>query len=89
MGVLWPGGRASDSKSIGPGFDLQSGLGVVSLIKTQLTPHSPEYWLIPKKQWLRPDMTEKLLNGMLNLSTNKILTFVSSLQGVVVEPLTL
>ena len=27
-----------------------------------------EYWLIPRKLWLRPDMTEELLTGMLNLN---------------------
>ena len=28
------------------------------------------YRLIPRKQWLHPDMTEKLLTGMFNLKTN-------------------
>ena len=27
--------------------------------------------LLPRKRWLRPDMTEKLLTGMLSLNTNK------------------
>ena len=27
--------------------------------------------LLPRKQWLRPDMTEKLLTGTLSLNTNK------------------
>ena len=33
--------------------------------------NSPKYWLIPRKQWLCPDMTKKLLTGTLNLNTNK------------------
>ena len=32
---------------------------------------SPLYWLIPRKQWLSPDMIEKLLSVMLNHNTNK------------------
>ena len=32
--------------------------------------NSREYWLKPMKRWLRPDMTEKLLTGTFNLSTN-------------------
>ena len=32
-GVRWPGGRASDSKSRGPGFDSHTGHRVVSLNK--------------------------------------------------------
>ena len=27
--------------------------------------------VIPRKQWLSPDMTEKLLSGMLSINTNK------------------
>ena len=37
----------------------------MSWSKTQ-TPHSS---LIPRKQWLHPDMTENLLTGMLNYKT--------------------
>ena len=41
----------------------------VSFSKT----HWPtEYWLIPMKLWLRPDMTEKLLTWMLNVNTDKL-----------------
>ena len=31
----------------------------------------PEILVIPRKQWHRPDMTEKLLTGTLSLNTNK------------------
>ena len=32
----------------------------------------PKGLVIPRKRWLRPDMTEKLLTGTLNLNTNKL-----------------
>ena len=41
---------------------------VVSLSKTL---YSPKVLVIPRKGWLCPDMTEKLLTGTLNLNTNK------------------
>ena len=41
---------------------------VVSLSKTL---YSPKVLVIPRKRWLHPDMTEKLLTGTLNLNTNK------------------
>ena len=41
---------------------------VVCLSKTL---YSPKVLVIPWKRWLRPDMTEKLLTGTLNLNTNK------------------
>ena len=41
---------------------------VVSLRKTL---YSPKVLVMPRKRWLRPDMTEKLLTGNLNLNTNK------------------
>ena len=31
----------------------------------------PKVLVIPRKRWLRPDMTEKLLTGTLNLNTNE------------------
>ena len=34
MGARWPSGKASDSKSRGPGFDPHKGHRVVSLSKT-------------------------------------------------------
>ena len=33
--------------------------------------YSPKVLVIPRKSWLRPDMTEKLLTGTLSLNTNK------------------
>ena len=42
---------------------------VLSLSKTI---YSPKVLVIPRKRWLRPDMTEKLLTGTLSLNTNKL-----------------
>ena len=54
---------------------IQEVLGSISTwgVMCPLAKHinSPEYWLIPRKRWLCPDMTEKLLTGMLSLNTNK------------------
>ena len=41
---------------------------VVSLSKTL---YSPKLLVIPRKRWLCPGMTEKLLTGMFNLNANK------------------
>ena len=57
----WPSGRASDSGARGWGFDPHSGLRVVSLSKIHLPPQ--KVLVIPRKRWLRFDMTEKLLTG--------------------------
>ena len=46
---------------------------VVSLSQTL---YSPKVLVIPRKQWLRPDMTEKLLTGMLSLNTTKTNKFL-------------
>ena len=43
-------------------------LSVVSLSKAHLL---PTVLVKPRKRWLRPDMTEKLLTGTLSLNTNK------------------
>ena len=40
---------------------------VVSLSKTL---YSPKVLLLPRKRWLRPDLTEKLLTGTLRLNLN-------------------
>ena len=56
----WPSGRASDSGAIGRGFDPHLGRRVVSLSDTFT---SQKVLVIPRKRWLRPDMTEKLLTG--------------------------
>ena len=51
-----PSGRASDSGASGRGFDPHSGRRVVSLSKIHLPPKN--VLVIPRKRWLRPDMTE-------------------------------
>ena len=51
--------RASDSGARGRGFDPHSGRRVVSLTPQKVL-------VIPRKRWLRPDMTEKLFTGMLS-----------------------
>ena len=38
--------------------------------------NSTEYWLLRRKQWLPPTMTEKLLAWTLSLNTNKHLTLI-------------
>ena len=61
----------SDSKSRGPGFDSHKRHRVVSLSKAHPL---PTVLVKPRKRWLRPDMTEKLLTGTLSLNTNEVLT---------------
>ena len=56
-----------DSGTRGLGFETYLH-HVVSLGKTL---YSPKVLVIPRKRWLRPDMTEKLLTGKLNLNTKK------------------
>ena len=62
--------NASDPRSRGPGFEPHSG-------QTMLCPwarhiHSPKVLVIPRKWWLRPNMTEKLFTGTLKIkSTNQ------------------
>ena len=65
-GARWPGGGASDSEARGRGFDTYIHR-VVSLSKDTFTPR--KVLVIPRKQWLRPDMTEKLLTATLSLAT--------------------
>ena len=67
-GARWRSGRASDSESWGPGFEPHKRHRVVSLSKAHLL---PTVLVKPRKRWLRPDMTEKLLTGTLSLNTNK------------------
>ena len=67
-GARWRSGRASDSESRGPGFEPHKRHRVVSLSKAHLL---PTVLVKPRKRWLRPDMTEKLLTGTLSLNTNK------------------
>ena len=68
-GARWRSGRASDSESRGPGFEPHKRHRVVSLSKAHLL---PTVLVKPRKRWLRPDMTEKLLTGTLSLNTNKL-----------------
>ena len=58
--ILWPSGIASDSEVRGRGFDPHSGRRVVSLGKINLP--SKKVLVIPRKRWLRPDMTEKIVD---------------------------
>ena len=55
------GGRGSDSGARVWGFDPHSVRSVVSLSKIHFS--SQKVLVIPRKRWLRPDMTEKLLTG--------------------------
>ena len=64
--ALWPSGL--DSGARGRGFDPHSGRCVVSLSKIHLP---PKVLVIPRKRWLRPDMTEKLFTGMLSKNETK------------------
>ena len=57
----------SDSGVRGRGFETHLH-GFVSLSKTL---YSQKVLVIPRKQWLRPDMTEKSLTETLSLNTNK------------------
>ena len=55
----------SDSGSRGRGFEPHSGRRVVSLSKAYLPPK--KVLVIPRKRWLRPNMTEKLVTGTLSI----------------------
>ena len=59
----WPSGRASDSGAKGRGFDLHSDRSGVSLSKIYLHAPPKKVLVIPRKRWLCPDMTDKLLTG--------------------------
>ena len=63
-GVFWLSGRAFDSGARGQGFKTYLR-HVVSLSKTL---YSHESTGNTRKRWLHPDMTEKLLTGMLSLN---------------------
>ena len=66
-GARWLSGRMSDSGSNRSAFKTYL-CRVVPLSKTL---YSPKVLVIPRKQWLHPDMTETLLTGTLSLNTNK------------------
>ena len=63
------GGRALVSESRDPGSILTDCTLLCPYWERHI--NSPEYWLKPRRQWFRPDMTEKSLTGMLKLNTNK------------------
>ena len=65
--------NTSDSASIGLGFEPHSGRRVVSLSKT-CPPQ--KVLVIPRKRWLRPNITEKLFTGTLSIKPNQ--TFIDS-----------
>ena len=58
-GARWRSGRASDSESRGPEFDLHMRHRV-SLSKTH---ELPTVLVKPRKSSLRPDMTEKIFDS--------------------------
>ena len=57
----------SDSRARGWGFETYLRC-VVFLSKTLF---SPKVLVVPRKRWLRPNITEKLLTGTLSRNTNK------------------
>ena len=67
-GARWSSGRASDSGAKGRGLDTYLRR-VVSFSKDTFTHR--KILVIPKKRWLRPDMTEKLFTGTLSLNKTK------------------
>ena len=61
----WPSGRASDSgREVG-------GSILTQVILEQYTFTYQTVLVTPRKRWLRPDMTEKLLTGTKSLNPNK------------------
>ena len=66
-GARWLSGRASVSRARGRRVrNLPPPCCVLSK-----TLFSSKVLVIPRKRWFRPDMTEKLLTGTLNLNTQK------------------
>ena len=45
--------------------------GFETYLRRGVTLYYQKLLVIPRKQWLRPDMTEKLLTGTLSLNANK------------------
>ena len=64
-GTGWLSGRPSDSGARGRGFESYMYLRHVVSLKQTL--YSPKVLIIPRKRWLRSDMTENVLTGTLNL----------------------
>ena len=66
-GVWWLNGKVLYSGARSRGFETYL-CRVVSLSKTL---YSPKVLVIPREQWLHPDMTKTLLTGTLSLNINK------------------
>ena len=66
-GALWLSGRASDSGARARGFETY----LRRVVSSSKTLYSRKVLVIPRKRWLHPNMTEKLLTGTLSLNTNK------------------
>ena len=60
-------GRVSDSGARYRGFETY----LRRVVFLSMTFYSPKVLVIPRKWWLSPNMTEKLLTGTLSLNTNK------------------
>ena len=60
--------RRTPERVVGP---VRSSLRSPCCVLEQDTFTSPKVLVIPRKRWLRPDMTEKLLAGTLNLNKTK------------------
>ena len=60
--------RRTPNREVLHGFDPHRRHRVVSLSKTH---YLPSVLVKPRKSWLHPDMTEKLISGTLSLNTNK------------------
>ena len=58
--------NASDSGSRGRGFESHSGQTVLCPLARHI--YSPKILVIPRKQRLRPNMTEKLFTGTLRIN---------------------
>ena len=71
--------NTSDSGSRGRGFEPHSGCRVVFLSKTYLP---PKVLAIPRKWWLRPNMTEKLFTGTLRIKPNQNQIYPANLFNV-------
>ena len=58
--------NASDSGSRGRGFEPHSDQTVLCPLARHI--YSPKVLVIPRKRWLRPNMTEKLFTGTLRIN---------------------
>ena len=68
--------NASESGSRGRGFEPHSGQIVLCPCARRI--YSPKVLVIPRKRWLRPNMTEKLFTGTLRINqpTNLIIYII-------------